>query len=107
PSINPLLEHFGLAERLRRKGNLPSYGNRFVWGSDSIQERDFIFGPTGPGWRLDRASFEDELMQAATEAGARWCAGRQLVSCSREQDTGFTLTVKSDERTETYRAGFL
>src|SRR4026209_1296816 len=70
PTINPLLDHFGLTERLRRKGNLPSYGNRFVWGSNSIEERAFIFGSTGAVWRLDRAGFEKELKQAATEAGA-------------------------------------
>ncbi|HSE38749.1 MAG TPA: FAD-dependent oxidoreductase [Blastocatellia bacterium] len=107
PSINPLLDHFGLTERLRRRGNLPSYGNRFVWGSNSIQERDFIFGPTGSGWRLDRASFEDELMKAATEAGVRWCYGRRLVACSRETDTCFKLTVKGCEGTETYRSNFV
>jgi flavin-dependent dehydrogenase len=107
PSINPLLDHFGLAQRLRNKGNLPSYGNRFVWGSNSIQERDFIFGPTGAGWRVDRASFENELMQAAIEAGARWFHGRRLLSCAIEKDKSFTLTVKGDEGTETYQTDFV
>jgi flavin-dependent dehydrogenase len=46
-------------------------------------------------------------MQAAIEAGARWFHGRRLLSCSREQDRGFTLTVKGDEGTETYRADFV
>ena len=107
PTINPLLDHFGLTERLRRRGNLRSYGNRFVWGSNSIEERDFILGPTGAGWRLDRATFEDELMQAATEEGARWHYGRRLVACSRERDTRFKLTVKGLDRVEKYRANFV
>ena len=107
PTINPLLHHFGLTERLRRRGNLPSYGNRFVWGSNSIEERDFIFGPTGAGWRLDRAAFEDELMQASTEAGARWRYGRRLVACSRENDTRFKFTVKGLGSIETYRSDFV
>jgi flavin-dependent dehydrogenase len=104
PSINPLLDHFKLSERLRRRGNLPSYGNQFVWGSNSIAERDFIFGPTGSGWRVDRVTFEDELAQAAVEAGVRWCYGRHLVSCSRDKGAGFKLTVKG---TETYQAKFV
>ena len=107
PTINPLLDHFGLTERLRRRGNLPSYGNRFVWGSNLIEERDFIFGTTGPGWRLDRATFEDELMQAANEAGVLWRDGRSLVACSREKDTRFTLTVKGPDGIETYRSKFV
>jgi flavin-dependent dehydrogenase len=105
PSINPLLDHFGLSERLRRRGNLPSFGNRFAWGSDSIQERDFIFGPTGAGWRVDRSVFEEELMQAATEAGARWHSGQHLVACSR--DTRFKLTVRGLNGVETYRSDFV
>ena len=106
-TINPLLDHFGLTDRLRRRGNLPSYGNRFVWGSDSIEERDFIFGPTGAGWRLDRATFEDELMQAAKEEGARWHCGQRLVACSRERDKRFELTVKGLDGVEKYRADFV
>lgn len=107
PPINPMLDHFGLTERLRRRGNLPAYGNRFVWGSNSVEERDFIFGPTGAGWRLDRAAFEDELMQAATEAGACWRYGRRLVACSRETDTRFILTVRGLDGVEEYRSGFV
>jgi len=107
PTINPLLDHFGLTERLRRRGNLPSYGNRFVWGSNSIEERDFIFGPTGAGWRLDRVTFEDELMQAAKEAGARWHPGQRLVACSREKDAHFKLTVKGLDTVEEYRSNFV
>jgi flavin-dependent dehydrogenase len=107
PTINPLLDHFGLTERLRRRGNLPCYGNRFVWGSNSVEERDFIFGTTGSGWRLDRATFEDELMHAATEAGARWHYDRRLLSCSREKDMRFKLTVRGSEGIETYRSDFV
>lgn len=105
PSIKPLLDHFGLTERLRQRGSLPSYGNRFVWGSNSIEERDFIFGPSGAGWRVDRVAFEDELKQAAVEAGVRWHCDRRVVTCSR--DTRFELTVRGFERTETYQADFV
>ncbi|HEU4837760.1 MAG TPA: FAD-dependent oxidoreductase [Pyrinomonadaceae bacterium] len=107
PSINPLLDHFGLTERLRRRGNLPSYGNRFAWGSDSVQERDFIFGPAGAGWRVDRSVFEEELMQAAAEAGARWHYDQRLVACSREKEKGFELTVRGLDGVETYRSDFV
>ena len=107
PSINPLLDHFGLSERLRRRGNLTSYGNRFAWGSDSIQERDFIFGPTGGGWRVDRSVFEEELRQAATEAGVRWHCGQRLVECSREKDARFRLMVRGLNGMETYRSDFV
>ena len=46
-------------------------------------------------------------MQAAIEAGARWCPDRHLLSCASGQDAGFTLTVRAAETTETYRAEFV
>jgi Dehydrogenases (flavoproteins) len=107
PSINPLLDHFGLAERLRRRGNLPSHGNQFVWGSGAIEERNFIFGTAGDGWRLDRQAFEEELIRAAVEAGARWYGGCRLVTCSREKRGRSNLTVKGPEGIETYQADFV
>ena len=107
PNINPLLDHFGLTERLRQRGNLPSHGNQFVWGSDAIEERDFIFGTTGDGWRLDRQAFEEELMGAAVEEGVRWRGGRKLVKCWRDERGGFEMLVTGPERTETYRADFV
>ena len=107
PHINPLLDHFGLTERLRRRGNLASHGNQFVWGSDAIEERDFLFGTAGDGWRLDRQAFEEELMCAAVEEGARWRGGRRLVKCSRDERGRFELLVKGPDGLETYRADFV
>jgi flavin-dependent dehydrogenase len=107
PNINPLLDHFGLVERLRRRGNLPAHGNQFVWGSDAIEERNFIFGTTGDGWRLDRQAFEDELIHAAVEAGARWYSGCRLVACSMEKRSRSKLTVKGPHGIETYDADFV
>ena len=107
PNINRLLDHFGLAERLRQRGNLASHGNQFVWGSDSIEERNFIFGTAGDGWRLDRQAFEEELMRAAVEAGARWRGSRRLVTCSMENGGRSKLTVKGPHGIETYHADFV
>ncbi len=107
PNINPLLDHFGLTERLRRRGNLASYGNQFVWGSNSIEQRDFIFEAAGAGWRLDRQAFEEELMCAAVEEGARWHSSRRLVKCSREKCGRFELTVKGPCGIEIYQPDFV
>jgi flavin-dependent dehydrogenase len=107
PNINPLLDHFELTDRLRRGGNLRSHGNRFVWGWDSINERDFIFGTGGDGWRLDRRTFEEELMRAAVEAGVDWRYGRRLAACSREKLSRFELIVTGPGGVETYRADFV
>ena len=59
PTVAPLLQKLGLAERLRAgEGvHLPSYGNRSAWGSARTAEKDFLFNPYGAGWHLDRRGF--------------------------------------------------
>ena len=107
PSANALLGMLGLAGRLGRAGHLPSYGNRFVWGSDAPAERDFIFGTGGAGWRLDRRRFEEELAAVAVEAGADWRYGCRLDACSREERGGWRLEVSTPYGVETHRADFV
>lgn len=70
----------GAAERLLQSLGLPSLGsddahariggNLSSWNSDALVATDFIAGPAGPGWRLDRARFDAGLQAAAIEAGA-------------------------------------
>jgi flavin-dependent dehydrogenase len=107
PGANPLLGMLGLAGRLGRAGHLPSYGNRFVWGSDAPAERDFIYGTGGAGWRLDRRRFEEELATAAVEAGADWRYGCRLDACSREERGGWRLEVKTLRGIESHHADFV
>lgn len=105
PSANLLLARLGLIERVSRAG-LASHGNRFVWGSDVPAERDFIFGPGGAGWQLDRRRFEEELAGAAVEAGALWRYSQRLTGCARDGE-GWRLEVATASGAETYHADFV
>jgi flavin-dependent dehydrogenase len=107
PSVNPLLEFYCLTERLRHAGHLSSHGNRFVWGSDKPAERNFIFGTSGAGWRLDRRRFEENLAAAASEAGADWRYGRRLSGCSREDGGRWRLEAVTAHGIEVYHADFV
>ena len=49
----------------------PSYGNRSAWGSDRVDESDFMLHPLGHGWHLDRTAFDRDLLSAARELGVR------------------------------------
>jgi flavin-dependent dehydrogenase len=48
---------------------MESYGTASVWGSDTIQEREFLFSMHGNGWRLDRVQFDAMLLERAQTAG--------------------------------------
>ena len=49
----------------------PSYGIRSAWGSDRLDEDDFMLHPLGHGWHLDRTAFDRGLLDAAREHGVR------------------------------------
>ena len=40
------------------------------WGSDEINQFDYIFSPHGVGWNLDRNHFDKSLVAIAIENGA-------------------------------------
>jgi flavin-dependent dehydrogenase len=44
-------------------------GNLWAWGSPELHATDFLRDPDGPGWRLDRESFDTELRDQAFESG--------------------------------------
>jgi flavin-dependent dehydrogenase len=107
PSANPLLDAFGLTDGMRGAGHLLSHGNRFVWGSGTPAERDFICGTRGAGWRLDRRRFEEGLAAAAVEAGADWRYGQRLAACPRAAGGGWRLEVETPQGAATYEADFV
>jgi flavin-dependent dehydrogenase len=103
PSANPVLERLGLIPGLRRAA-LPSYGSCSRWGSEEPTERDFLFAPTGVGWRVDRRAFELELAAAARETGVHWRYDHRVVACRRRTPRGWTLHVVTAEGPQTVSA---
>jgi flavin-dependent dehydrogenase len=85
----------GAAARLLRSIDLPVpdrdgphapiMGNLSSWDSEELVASDFIRDPDGPGWRLDRASFDAELRSAAIRAGATY-RGARLVGIQRRDE---------------------
>ena len=65
-----LLAACGLPPLSAARGHRPLAGTLSAWGSDTLEATDFICDPDGPGWRLDRARFDDDLREAARAAGA-------------------------------------
>jgi flavin-dependent dehydrogenase len=106
PNANPLLEHLGIMERLHEGSHLPSYGNCSAWGSSTPVERNFLFGPHGAGWHLDRRKFEETLATTAREAGADWRDGWRLIASSK-QKRGWLLKVKNSSSEAELKADFI
>lgn len=72
PAAGVILRDLGVWEDFVSSGeHLPCYGNLSAWGSEVLQETDFIFDPHGHGWHLDRPLFDRFLRERAVKAGAR------------------------------------
>src|SRR5207253_4571325 len=100
----PLLERLGAWERFVESGHLVSYGNRSAWGSEELADDDFIFDPHGPGWHLNRGSFDALLRERAADAGTtRWRQAR-LTGALRRRHGGWVLTVQGPEGAATIDA---
>lgn len=68
-----LLIHEGLGDRIvADPHHAPVTGGLVVWGDDNPVASDALRDPYGPGLRLDRARFDETLLDASLAAGALW-----------------------------------
>lgn len=75
-------------------------GSLSAWNSDTPIRTDFLGSPDGPGWRLNRHAFDDQIRTAAVEAGAvfrdaRVCRLQRSKTSSRcELDDGESIVAR-------------
>lgn len=89
-----LLADMGLLDGLLRQGHAAWHGNLADWGHGGALELDFLRGPGGPGWHLDRACFDGWLRACARARGARMVAPARL-SAIEAAGTGWTVRASS------------
>lgn len=92
PAAKPILQRLGLWERFLADEHLPSYGNCSAWGSRELIDQSFVFNPHGCGWHLDRTRFDQSLLRAAIEAGAKWVSD-VVVECQQTK-SGWRVDLK-------------
>lgn len=79
PSVVPLLQQLGITGDLAAYGHIPCYGNRTIWGSEEVEEQDYMFKGLGHGWHLDRGQFDQQLAAHAQRTGVAWLMDWGLV----------------------------
>lgn len=70
PTVQNILQALGADHLLQHTAHLPCYGNTWLWGSPTVQEKSFLLTTHGHGWHLNRQVFETELLALAQEKGA-------------------------------------
>ncbi|MFJ8016736.1 NAD(P)/FAD-dependent oxidoreductase [Streptomyces sp. NPDC096339] len=67
----PLLDGLGVLDRVTSGPHTQCSGNDSAWGESLLTGSHALLDPLGPGWHLDRLRFDQVLLQAAHDAGAR------------------------------------
>lgn len=70
PTVTDLLNQLGVYELIQQT-HLPSPGIVSSWEVERPYENDFLFNPYGDGWHLDRALFDEQLLDVAAQRGAK------------------------------------
>lgn len=102
PAANKLLKDMGLMDTFVKQGALPCYGNRSRWGSDRVQETDFLRDPAGHGWHLDRLQWDIWLRATAVERGTTLLAPARLESVEW-MGTYWNVCVAANQVCTTYK----
>ena len=83
PAARPVLAGLGLLERFAAQRHLPAGTVRCRWGSPQAADVDLTFHPYGPGWHLDRAGFDEMLLDAVRAGGGRVVRGATVRAVRR------------------------
>lgn len=65
PTVQPLLKQLGVWETFLAEAHLPAYGTCAAWGSEQLENNEFLYGQHGRGWHLDRKRFDAMLAREA------------------------------------------
>jgi flavin-dependent dehydrogenase len=107
PGAMPWLRQLGAWEAFRGGPHLASPGVVSLWNTRVPAEVDFLFNPYGPGWHIDRGSFDTLLLAGARQTGARILTGARPRRCWRTESGTWTLAVAVFGRQEVFEAGWL
>jgi flavin-dependent dehydrogenase len=102
PAIGPALSALGVELALGER-HLRAWGTCAAWGSDALGYNDFLRSAEGPGWHLDRARFDRDLLDAARARGVTVRLGASLAGAepargsSRGGAPGFVLHTRAQD----------
>lgn len=90
PDAGPLLARLGV-DAFSAGDHARCQGTIAAWGSDEAHYTDFLFHPSGHGWRLDRERFDAALDEESRRSGVVRIDGE--VGAVTRQDGYWRLTI--------------
>jgi 2-polyprenyl-6-methoxyphenol hydroxylase-like FAD-dependent oxidoreductase len=71
PLIKPFLDQLGVGAAFLQNNHCPSFRTVSAWGSPELVSNEFFLNVHNTGWRLDRARFDQTLLNAACQQAAQ------------------------------------
>lgn len=107
PETRKLLLSLGVWERFLADRPLQSPGKLSAWGTDQVQESNFIRNPYGFGWHIDRSKFDRIFFDAAKEAGTQTYLGTSPILGSQNNFGNWDIEFKYRQQQRHVQASFL
>jgi flavin-dependent dehydrogenase len=96
PTAAAILFRLGVWEAFLAAGHRRSPGIVADWGGGPPTEIDFLLSAHGPGWHIDRARFDADLVAAARAAGVEVLNGRRASACDHCADGRWRVQFDGD-----------
>lgn len=106
PNAKPLLKKLGLTHLVEDPKHIHYYGNKVRWGTDDLQEKEFLRDIYGYGYLLDRIYFENQLRAHLKKNGADFFEGYKLKKLVNESE-GLEMSIEKGGEVHTFNPRFI
>ncbi len=106
PNAKPLLKQLGILSLVEDDKHKVYYGNKSCWGSDQLEQKEFISDRLGHGYLLDRLHFETQLQDLYKTTNSKFYNGfklKKVISSNNE----ILATIENDSETLTLKSQFI
>lgn len=106
PNAKPLLKQLGILSLVTDEKHKVYYGNKSCWGSEQLEQKEFISERLGHGFLLDRLYFETQLQELYKNSNSSFFVGYKLKKVISHEEEVIT-TIENDSETITLKSNFI
>lgn len=106
PNAKPLLKQLGILSLVENDKHKVYYGNKSCWGSDQLEQKEFISDRLGHGYLLDRLYFETQLQDLYQTRNNSFYKGFKLKKVLSNDDE-VIATIENDSETLLLKSQFI
>jgi len=106
PNAKPLLKKMGIMHLLDNPRHIVYYGNKSCWGSDALEQKEFLKEIYGHGYLLDRLHFEKQLRQYLKDNSGNLLEGFKLKKVLNTNN-GIEASIENGNKTTKLNAAYI